>query len=103
VVDHYSRGGEVKTNLSPDMKPLNLSQREKEDLVAFLQSLTSCTVLINYSTFRPQHGHRSRRAISAARVPAVAWRSSPERGVAFVGEPRGRKSSGRAGTSPSIG
>lgn len=41
VVEHYARGGEVKTNLSPDMKPLNLSQKEKEDLVAFLQALTS--------------------------------------------------------------
>jgi hypothetical protein len=27
---------------------------------------TSTTVLTNYSIFRPQHGHRSRRASSAA-------------------------------------
>ena len=40
VVEHYSRGGEVKTNLSPNMKPLNLSQAEKEDLVAFLRALS---------------------------------------------------------------
>ena len=41
VVEHYARGGEVKTNLSPDMKPANLSQKKKADLVAFLQALTS--------------------------------------------------------------
>ena len=41
VVEHYNKGGEIKTNLSPDMKQLNLSQQEKEDLVAFLNALTS--------------------------------------------------------------
>jgi cytochrome c peroxidase len=41
VVEHYNKGGEVKTNLSPDIKPLNLSQQEKTDLVAFMKSLDS--------------------------------------------------------------
>lgn len=41
VVEHYARGGEVKTNLSPNMKPLDLTQQDKEDLVAFLEALTS--------------------------------------------------------------
>lgn len=41
VVEHYDRGGDVKTNLSPDIKPLNLSPSEKEDLVAFMTALTS--------------------------------------------------------------
>ena len=41
VVEHYAKGGEVKINLSPNMKPLNLTQQEKEDLVAFMQALTS--------------------------------------------------------------
>lgn len=40
VVEHYARGGEVKTNLSPNMKPLELDAREKRALVAFLESLT---------------------------------------------------------------
>lgn len=30
------------------------------------ESVTSTTVLTNYPVFRPQHGHRSRRASSAA-------------------------------------
>ena len=40
VVDHYDRGGDVKDNLSPEMKPLELTEREKADLVAFLKTLT---------------------------------------------------------------
>jgi len=41
VVNHYEKGGVVKTNLSPNMKPLPLTQQEKEDLVAFIEALTS--------------------------------------------------------------
>lgn len=41
VVEHYDRGGDVKTNLSPNIKPLNLSDDEKQALVAFMQGLSS--------------------------------------------------------------
>lgn len=41
VVEHYTKGGEVKTNLSPNLKPIKLTQQDKEDLVAFMQALTS--------------------------------------------------------------
>jgi cytochrome c peroxidase len=40
VVDHYDRGGDVKDNLDPNMEALNLTPQEKQDLVAFLKSLT---------------------------------------------------------------
>jgi cytochrome c peroxidase len=40
VVDHYDRGGDVKDNLSPNMKPIRLSAQDKADLVAFMRSLT---------------------------------------------------------------
>lgn len=44
VVDFYNRGGdfaeENKEDLAPDIRPLNLSEDEKESLVAFLVSLT---------------------------------------------------------------
>ena len=43
VVDFYDRGGEVKTNLSPEIKPLHLSLQEKLDLVAFLRGPSSPT------------------------------------------------------------
>lgn len=40
VVEHYDRGGDVKDNLSPNMKALSLNAQEKADLVEFLKSLT---------------------------------------------------------------
>jgi cytochrome c peroxidase len=41
VVDHYAKGGVVKTNLSPNMKALDLSMDDKKALVAFMEALTS--------------------------------------------------------------
>ena len=40
VVEHYARGGDDRTHLSPLMKPLRLSEQDKEDLVAFMKALT---------------------------------------------------------------
>lgn len=40
VVEHYNRGGDVKENLDPNMKPLNLTGQEVNDIVAFLRTLT---------------------------------------------------------------
>lgn len=41
VVAHYNRGGDKNPgHLSPNMKPLNLSKAEQQDLVEFLKSLT---------------------------------------------------------------
>lgn len=40
VVDHYARGGDDHANVSPDVRPLPLSEQDKDDLVAFLRALT---------------------------------------------------------------
>ena len=40
VVEHYAKGGVVKSNLSPNMKPVTLDAGEKHALVAFLRALT---------------------------------------------------------------
>ena len=40
VVEHYDRGGDDKSNLSKDIRPLNLTSAEKADLVAFMLTLT---------------------------------------------------------------
>jgi len=40
VVEHYVRGGDDRSNLSGDMKALDLSEQDKSDLVAFLHALT---------------------------------------------------------------
>jgi len=41
VVDHYDQGGIKRPSLSDEMQPLGLTEREKKDLVAFMESLTS--------------------------------------------------------------
>ena len=46
VVDFYARGGEDRSNVSPDVKKLDLTEQDKEDLVAFLRSLTSKFVAV---------------------------------------------------------
>ena len=40
VVDHYDQGGIKRPSLSTDMYPLHLSQDEKQDLIAFLKTLS---------------------------------------------------------------
>ena len=43
VVDHYARGGDDRSNVSPDVRKLELSDAEKADMVAFMKSLTGST------------------------------------------------------------
>jgi cytochrome c peroxidase len=40
VVDHYDRGGIKRPSLSDVMEPLHLTSIEKQDLLAFLGTLT---------------------------------------------------------------
>jgi cytochrome c peroxidase len=40
VIEVYQQGGVIKSNLSPNIRPLNLSARDKKDLVAFMRTLT---------------------------------------------------------------
>ena len=44
VVSFYNQGGIVNENLSPLIRPLNLSDSEQADLVAFLKALTGSNV-----------------------------------------------------------
>lgn len=41
VVAHYTSGGKVTTNLSPNFRPASLNGQEIEDLVAFMETLTT--------------------------------------------------------------
>ena len=47
VIDHYNSGGNNHNHQSHFVKPLQLSQQEKEDLVAFLHTLTDHDFLSN--------------------------------------------------------
>jgi cytochrome c peroxidase len=40
VVEHYARGGDDRSNVSKDVRRLDLSEQDKTDLVAFLRTLT---------------------------------------------------------------
>jgi len=44
VVKFYNQGGVKNENLDPLIKPLDLSEKEISDLVAFLKSLTGSNV-----------------------------------------------------------
>jgi cytochrome c peroxidase len=47
VVEHYNRGGDTQENLDVNMVPLNLSDAEVTDLVAFMDSLTGAPRVVN--------------------------------------------------------
>ncbi len=55
VIEFYNRGGERDPNRSPLMKPLGLSDQEKQDLLAFLLSLSSNQPLIIEPPDRPRY------------------------------------------------
>ncbi|MEE9201069.1 MAG: cytochrome c peroxidase [Candidatus Brocadiales bacterium] len=44
VVEFYNKGGEPNPHLSDKIEPLQLTQEEKDDLVAFMESLTSMDI-----------------------------------------------------------
>lgn len=47
VIEHYNSGGKDHVNKSLLIKPLNLSDNEKDDLLAFLHSLTDINFIQN--------------------------------------------------------
>jgi cytochrome c peroxidase len=48
VIEHYARGGEVRNNLSPLIKPLALTAQDKADLVDFMRTLTTPPTVFRY-------------------------------------------------------
>jgi cytochrome c peroxidase len=48
VVEHYVRGGDMKDNLSPNMKAIELTAQQKSDLVAFMRSLTGAPMHVSF-------------------------------------------------------
>lgn len=47
VLDHYSRGGHGMENEDVNIRPFALSERQKQDLIAFLNTLTDTTFTQN--------------------------------------------------------
>ena len=47
VLDHYSSGGHGVINEDANIQTFSLSEREKQDMVAFLHTLTDTTFINN--------------------------------------------------------
>ncbi|MEM7106004.1 MAG: cytochrome c peroxidase [Bacteroidota bacterium] len=54
VIEHYDKGGNGHQNQSPMIRPLNLTEGEKQDLIAFLEALTDLEFVTN-NQFLPGH------------------------------------------------
>ena len=53
VVEYYNKGGNKNPALDAKMQPLNLTDTEKADLVAFMKALTGELVLVKLPTLPP--------------------------------------------------
>lgn len=53
VLEHYNQGGHPGINVSPNVRPLHLSEQDKQDLIAFLHTLTDSTILTNAAYANP--------------------------------------------------
>lgn len=51
VLEHYISGGHFAENLNPNVRVLKLSKQDREDMIAFLHTLTD-TVFLNNPAFR---------------------------------------------------
>ncbi len=49
VIDHYNSGGHYAENRSPNVRPLGLSEQNKADLIAFLNTLTDSLFIQEHS------------------------------------------------------
>jgi cytochrome c peroxidase len=47
VLEHYNSGGFPTDNRHPLLRPLNLTSKQKQDIIAFLHTLTDTTFLQN--------------------------------------------------------
>jgi cytochrome c peroxidase len=61
VMDHYNKGGETNTYLDGGIEPLNLSENEIDDVVAFLFTLTDVRFAAqNEAAFREQQAQAAK-------------------------------------------
>ncbi len=75
VVEHYNKGGNANPYLDKDMKPLNLTDQEKKDLVAFMKALTGEEPKVALPTLPVGPDGKSPDPRSALKAPApkAAW------------------------------
>lgn len=51
VIQHYNEGGKYAENVDPNVRPLHLSDKDQQDLITFLQTLTDSAALVNPSYY----------------------------------------------------
>jgi cytochrome c peroxidase len=51
VIQHYNNGGKYAENVDPNVRPLHLSDKDQQDLITFLQTLTDSAALTNQSYY----------------------------------------------------
>ncbi len=81
VVDYYAQGGTKNAHLDERIKPLDLDEQERGDLVAFLESLSGDE--------RPGLGRLHRDRADVLRVRVVNLLGQPVKGFTFRGLPAG--------------
>jgi len=57
VLQHYNNGGNPQVNVSPNIRSLHLSQRDKEDLLAFLKTLDDESLITEPKLSNPFEDH----------------------------------------------
>jgi cytochrome c peroxidase len=53
VIEHYASGGHYSETLDPNIQPFEMSEQDKEDLIAFLNMLTDTTFINNPALQNP--------------------------------------------------
>lgn len=71
VVEYYNRGGNANPYLSKDMKPLNLTDQEKKDLVEFMKSLDGEIIPVALPKLPPGNDGTSPDPRAALAVPSA--------------------------------
>lgn len=69
VVEHYNKGGNPNPALDKDVKKLNLTDREKADVVAFMKALTGEPRKLTLPTLPPGADGKSPNPADALAVP----------------------------------
>lgn len=55
VLDHYNSGGHRQPNTDPLLRPLGLTEKQKQQVIAFVKTLTDTTFLNNPEFSNPTH------------------------------------------------
>ena len=76
VVEFYNKGGTRNPTLDPKMAPLNLTDQEKADLVAFMKALTGQVITVTVPTLPPGPDGTAPDPRSALNAPGASQQAA---------------------------